>query len=137
MAKIYETFVVNEGGTSGHIETQDGLRLDVSSPTDPNREGPNPEQFMGMAWSTCLNATMRAILKAQKNDAETRVRVEVSFNKEDDGFGYYFTMDAYASVAGYTEEQTLKLVEQAHKRCPVSRLIEANQHVHIHAEAYE
>lgn len=136
MAKIYETYVVNEGGTSGHIETEDGLRLDVASPTDPSRTGPNPEQFMGMAWSTCLNATMRAIMKAQKIDAESKVRVEVSFNKQDSGFGYYFTMDAYASIEGMSEAETLKLVEQAHKRCPVSLLIEKNPHVHVHAETY-
>lgn len=136
MSKIYETVVINEKGTSGFIETDDGLKLEVSSPTDPTRTGPNPEQFMGMAWSTCLNATMQVMLKAKRTPKESKVRVVVTFNKEENKPGYYFTMNAYASVEGYSIEETLKLANQAHAQCPVSKLISANEHVHVHAEMY-
>lgn len=135
MSAIYKTEVFNEKGTEGFIETEDGLRLKTTSPSIKSSEAADPEQFMGMAWSTCLNATMIVLLKARKLTPKTRVRVEVEFKQDKPG-SYYFEMTAYGAVDGWTKEETLKLVHQAHERCPVSKLIEKNEFVHVEAEAY-
>ena len=135
MSTIYKTEVFNEKGTDGFIETADGLRLKTTSTNVKSSEGADPEQFMGMAWSTCLNATMISLLEARKASENTRVRVEVEFKQDKPG-SYYFEMTAYAAVEGWSEEESLKLANQAHKRCPVSKLIEKNEFVYVKAEAY-
>ena len=135
MSTIYKTEVYNEKGTAGFIETKNGLRLKTTSTTNPSAEGADPEQFMGMAWSTCLNATMLSLLEARKVEKNTRVRVEVEFKQDKPG-SYYFEMTAYAAVEGWSEEESLKLAHQAHERCPVSKLIDNNEYVHVLSEAY-
>lgn len=135
MSTIYKTEVVNEKGTDGFIETSNGLKLKTTSMNKKSSEGADPEQFMGMAWSTCLNATMLSLLEARKVEKDTRVRVEVEFKQDKPG-SYYFAMTAYAAVEGWTEEESLKLANQAHQRCPVSKLIEKNEFVYVKSEAY-
>lgn len=135
MSTIYKTEVFNKKGTAGFIETVNGMRIKTTSTSNPSAEGADPEQFLAMSWSTCLNATMLALLEARKVDKNTRIRVEVEFKQDKPG-SYYFEVTAYASVEGWSEEETLKLALQAHKRCPVSKLIGDNEFVHVLAEAY-
>lgn len=133
---IYKTNVFNLNGTDGYVESDDGLHLEVASVSDSAREGTNPEQLIGMSWATCLNSTMRALLKARKIEANSKVRVEVSF-KQEKAMSYYFELHAYASIEGMSAEESLKIAEQAHRRCPVSKLMEGSETVFVHAEAYE
>lgn len=54
---IYQTTVENDMGILG--ETKGDLVIRTSSPlsADP---GTNPEQLVGLAYATCLNATIEA-----------------------------------------------------------------------------
>lgn len=135
MAVIYKTEVINEKGTDGFVKTDSGLELKTTSMRKSSSQAADPEQLMGMAWSTCLNATMIALLEARKVDKKTRVRVEVEFKQDKPG-SYYFELTAYGAVEGWTLEESLKLVHQAHQRCPVSKLIEKNEFVFVKSEAY-
>ena len=135
MTVIYKAEVTNKKGTDGFIKTDSGLELKTTSIGKPSNQAANPEQLMGMAWSTCLNATMIALLQARQVEKNTRVRVEVEFKQDKPG-SYYFELTAYAAVEDWTLEETLKLAHQAHKRCPVSKLIEKNEYVFVKSEAY-
>lgn len=134
MQAKYASELINEDGVNGVSYSLDGYQVTVSSPLN-DQPGTNPEQLIGLAWVTCLNATLKAILKEQNINRKTRVRVIVSLMDEPHG-GYYFTLFGYGSIEGFSIDETKNILEHAHKRCPISKLIQANPHVSLDAELY-
>lgn len=137
MTQLYETEIINIKGTQGHSDIKDGLSFQVSSPLEADRDGLNPEQFMGLAWSTCLNATIMSLLKGRNlSHLDSKVRVIVKMMKEEAMAGYYFEMKAIVSIQSLNLEDTMKMAIQADKFCPVSKLISKNPHVTLEVEKY-
>ena len=125
--RIYSTTVTNDGGTAGWVRVSDGPQVQTGPPSDPS-QGVNPEQFLGMAWSTCLNATVEAVLRdrgvlgADGAPVRSRVSVQVSLIREPGG-EYAFVPEATVSVAGLEGADLEAVAEAAHARCPVSKLL--------------
>lgn len=114
MEKLYHTEIINNNGTDGDVEI-----------------------VGGMAWSTCLNATLISLLKGRAQaHLKSRVRVIVDMMKEQDMPGYYFRMKAIVAVETFDAYKTMKLALQSDKYCPVSKLIQGNPHLSIEVEAY-
>ncbi|GAA3071248.1 MULTISPECIES: OsmC family protein [Actinomycetes] len=125
---LYTARVVNDGGTSGHVRAAGGPSLPTASPFDAvpaegSRAGADPEQLLGMTWSTCLNATLEVVLAEAGITARSRVCVEVELHRERSGVGYRFVPRAAAAVEGLRPAQARVHVEAAHARCPVSKLL--------------
>lgn len=135
MNPLYSTRVENINGTQGSIKTSEGQVLKTGG-ASATAEGYNPEQFIGMAWSTCLHATLLSVMKARKLEAQTRVYVDVDLFQEEKTKAYYFVVNAHVAVEGLSVEETEKIAQQAHRLCPVSKLIHENPHVAIHAEKF-
>lgn len=131
----YRTQAINRDGGDGTAVVPDGLTVTVSSPLNPERDpaGTNPEQLLALAWATCLNATAQAIVARR---ARTSVRVEVELHDAAAGAGYEFHVDAHLSVEDASVEETQLVLDAAHARCPVSKLLRDAATVHVHAEAY-
>ncbi|MGP6147530.1 OsmC family protein [Jeotgalibaca sp. A127] len=127
---LFHTEVVNEYALDGEAYVKDGLRVLISDPLSQD-PGSNPEELFGLAWSTCLNATIQALLKARGVNTRSRVEVVVDYKRESDGRGYYFDLTASAAIEGYDEDQTKKLFTNAHRRCPVSKIIGSYPHVFL------
>ena len=127
---LFHTEVVNDKALEGEAYVEGGLRVLISDPLS-EAPGSNPEELFGLAWSTCLNATIQALLKGRGLDAQSRVEVGVSFKREADGRGFYFELDARAAIEGFEEKQVEKYLNSAHRRCPVSKIIGDYQHVSL------
>lgn len=128
--RIYSTTVTNDGGTAGWVRASDGPQVQTGPPSDPS-QGVNPEQLLGMAWSTCLNATVEAVLRdrgvldpggVDGAPARSRVSVQVVLVREPSG-EYAFVPEATVSVAGLEGADLEAVAEAAHARCPVSKLL--------------
>ncbi|NLC54505.1 MAG: OsmC family protein [Erysipelothrix sp.] len=94
-----------------------------------------PKNLIAMAWSLCLNATVQSILEANKKDHKSRVTVEAE-SKRNKEHGLHYILKAYVAIDGYSEDDTIKLAKMAHRLCPISKLIEANEFVSVNYEAY-
>lgn len=131
----YRTQAINRDGGDGTALVPDGLTVTVSSPLNPDRDpdGTNPEQLLGLAWATCLNATAQAVVASR---VRTAVRVEVELHDAATGGGYEFHVDAFMSVEDADETETERVLAAAHARCPVSKLIGGAATVAVHAEEY-
>src|SRR5699024_2728427 len=70
-APIYTAKVENLGGTSGEVRVDDGQTL-PTAPTSNVDQGNNPEQFLAMAWSTCLGETLKVVLAVNELDVLSR-----------------------------------------------------------------
>ena len=134
MVVRYRTEGVNHHGDEWWVEVPGGLRLPVSSPLAADSGGgTNPEQLLAMAWATCLNATAQVILAGTRRSS---VRVEVALRAARDRPGFEFDADAYLAVEGAPREEAERVLEQAHARCPVSRLLHGAATVATHTEPY-
>jgi osmotically inducible protein OsmC len=118
---IYTARVENVGGTAGEVRVEDGPTLPTGGPS-PDAAGSNPEQFLAMAWSTCLGETLKAVLREQRIDSATHVHVEVSLHLDPAG-GYRFAPRALVAIEDVPADEARRLAEAAHARCPVSRLL--------------
>ncbi len=134
-APIYTAAVENIGGTSGEVRVRDGQKL-ATAPTSHTERGNNPEQFLAMAWSTCLGETLKVVLAVAEVDALSRVRVEVELHKEKSG-GYYFVPRAYISIDGLSTEEMEKYAGRAHARCPISKLLKGQGNPIVEVETYK
>ncbi|QTU83422.1 OsmC family protein [Carnobacteriaceae bacterium zg-C25] len=132
---LYEVTVTNDKGIEGVVTSTSKERFLTSHPTN-DHPGTNPEELMGAAWATCLNATIKALLSARGHgDLASRVDVRVSLHKGEAGL--YFRLDTTASIASLSIEDATRIVESAHKRCPVSKIIGDYEHVAITVVPYE
>lgn len=128
---LFHTEVVNQDGVDGKVYVKNGgLSVTVSSPTSKD-PGTNPEELLGMSLSTCLNATIKAILKGRGLENESTVEVHVDFVPEPSGGGYFFEVMAYAQIKEMPFENAQRIVQQAEKRCPVSKLLQGSSTVEI------
>jgi organic hydroperoxide reductase OsmC/OhrA len=62
---LYTAEVGNEDGTAGHVRIAGTSAADIL-PTGGPAEGAagyNPEQFLAMAWSTCLGETLKVVIR--------------------------------------------------------------------------
>ena len=97
------------------------ISLPTGGPVE-DAEGFNPEQFLAMAWSTCLGETLRVVLAEQGLSAESAVSVEVGLHRDPAG-GFCFAPRALMSIEGVGPARAQELAEAAHARCPVSKLL--------------
>lgn len=133
-AALYRTVAVNTGGIAGHVHVADGETIRTGAPGHPE-QGTNPEQFIAMAWSTCLGATVISILQRSRIEADSRVRVEVEQHQQPDG-QYYFALIASVAIAGLDEAHVKRIANLAHHRCPISKLIGNAPRVAVQIEPY-
>lgn len=135
MSTRYRTEAINRDGGDGTSSVSGGLSVTVASPLNPDRDpsGTNPEQLLALAWATCLNATAQAVVARKQR---TAVRIEVELHDAAPGPGLEFHVDAYLSVEGADAAQTERVLEAAHARCPVSKLLGGAATVAVHGEAY-
>ncbi|WP_125573339.1 OsmC family protein [Levilactobacillus huananensis] len=126
---LYQTIAANDDGLEGHAYIADG-GLDVLT-SDPlnDQPGTNPEQLLGLALSTCLNATLAAIEKRDGLPHTSQVHTRVEFARDYRGFQFYVT--AQVIIPGVEVSTAQQMVDLAERRCPVAKLLSGNANVQI------
>ncbi|KRO03613.1 redox protein, regulator of disulfide bond formation [Levilactobacillus paucivorans] len=126
---LYQTIAANDAGLEGNAYITDG-GLDVLT-SDPlnNQPGTNPEQLLGLALSTCLNATLAAIEKRDGLPHTSQVHTLVEFARDYRGFQFYLT--AQVAIPGVDASTAQRMVDLAERRCPVAKLLAGNANVQI------
>ena len=126
---LYTTKAVNQDGLTGQSYVPDGIAVAVSSPLAAT-PGSNPEQLLGLALSTCLNATLEAIEKEHAQPHQSQVVTTVKMSR--DRFGYQFLVDAAVTLPGVEPATAARWLALAERRCPVAKLLGDNANVQIH-----
>ncbi|WP_244244672.1 OsmC family protein [Marinilactibacillus kalidii] len=135
---LFETTVVNNEGVDGvaYVDEPTGLRVITSSPTT-QAPGTNPEELFGLAITTCLNATIQSLLKARGASNKSQVTSNIQLKREQNGIGFYFNVDIYASIENLSLEEATQIILSAEKRCPVSKLTKGAETLTIHTVDYK
>ncbi|WP_019159675.1 OsmC family protein [Brevibacterium senegalense] len=158
---LYTATAHNRTGPDGESRTDGGLRVAVRSPLAPRptaeaaqtsaataatgagevtgtpasgtSAATDPEELLALAWATCLSGSARIVAPGR----DVTVRVEVDLVEDPTGPGFAFEPTVFVSFSGTTPEQAETLAQQAHGRCPVSKLLTGRGHAAIVAEPWE
>ncbi|GKT02893.1 OsmC family protein [Furfurilactobacillus entadae] len=127
----YHTTLVNEDGVTGHTfatgtASNTDFAIDVTS---KDIDATNPEQLLGMALATCLNATLEAIEKRDGYDHQTKVRVDVDQAHDTHGLQFFVDVYVYIPEDEVDRETATAWFELAESRCPVSKLMRDSNNV--------
>ncbi|EHS87328.1 Organic hydroperoxide resistance protein [Limosilactobacillus gastricus PS3] len=121
---IYQTTVENDMGILG--ETKGDLVLRTSSPLS-EMPGTNPEQLVGLAYATCLNATIEAEEARRDLVHNSQVRVQVDLGKDVEG--YQFKLLVLVRIPEVNRTVAEEILEIAKRRCPMEKLL--GQHPNV------
>lgn len=129
---LYTAIAHNTSGVSGESWVDDGLRVNVESPTAADRNGAtNPEELLALSWATCLNAAARVVAGPGVDVAAT---ASVSLHQRSDGDGFEFAAHARLHFPGKSAAESERLAAEAHARCPVSRMLSGASQVRVSAQ---
>lgn len=131
---LFHAEMVNATGITGNTYVKGGLAVALGE--TGSGKGTNPEELLGMAWATCLNATLQSMLKGRGIQAKSKVEVHVDLKREQSGSGFYFALKAMMAIEGMEHDTVLRLASWAHRRCPVSKIIGDYEHVQIEVVPY-
>ena len=127
---LFHTEVVNDKGLHGDAFVKNGgLKVTISDPLN-STPGTNPEELLGLSLSTCLNATIQALLKGRGLKNKSRVEVQVDMVPEEKG-GYFFEVAVLATIEDMPYEKADRIVQSAEKRCPVAKLMNGSKTVSV------
>ncbi|CBL92506.1 dihydroneopterin aldolase [Leuconostoc gasicomitatum] len=127
---LYHTEIENTAGLVGRVKTiiTKDLSVQTSGPLS-DEPGTNPEQLLGAALATCLNATIEAEEKRRQLEHKSVVRVGVDMARDTQGFQFFVTAQVkLPHVSRQEAEDMLAIVAQ---RCPVSKLLSGSSNVQI------
>ncbi|AKP63754.1 OsmC family protein [Levilactobacillus koreensis] len=125
---LYRTVANNDDGLESHSYVPGGLDVLTSHPLE-DAPGANPEQFIGLALSTCLNATLEAIEKKRELPHTSQVHTIVEMARDRRGFQFYLT--AEVKLPGVDAETANAMVDLAERRCPVAKLLGGSDNVQV------
>lgn len=125
---LYRTVANNDDGLNSHSYVPNGLDATTSDPLS-DRPGANPEQFIGLALSTCLNATLEAIEQRRDMPHTSQVHTIVEMARDRRGFQFYVT--AQIKLPGVDQATAEAMVALAESRCPVAKLLGGSDNVRI------
>ncbi|MFD1420770.1 OsmC family protein [Lactiplantibacillus songbeiensis] len=126
---LYTTQAINVDGLQGESCVPNGLTVPVSSPLSA-APGTNPEQLIGLALSTCLNATLEQIEKEQQVIHQSTVVTTVKLSRDQQG--YQFVVDATVTIPEVDQATAAAWLELAEARCPVAKLLAGSANVTIY-----
>lgn len=124
----YRTVAINDDGLESHSYVPGGLDVLTSSPTN-DQPGANPEQFVGLALSTCLNATLEAIEERKGIPHTSQVHTIVEMARDTRGLQFYVT--AQIRIPGVDRATAESMVDLAERRCPVAKLLSGSDNVQV------
>ncbi|KRL41665.1 OsmC family protein [Liquorilactobacillus nagelii] len=127
---LYHTEIENRAGLNGYVRSLNGGKFEqlTSSPlkTVP---GSNPEQLIGAALATCLNATLEAEEKRRGLSHQAVVRVAIDLGRDYQGFQFWLRAQVkLPQVERQTAQEMLAICE---RRCPVAKLLASSPNVTV------
>ena len=130
MKKLYETAMINHGGREGEVEAPNGSMHMKITPPGIHADGTNPEQLFAAGYASCFNGALQHMIKEANLTVDSTVKARVSLYTLDEG-GYKIGVVLEVHVEDVSEEEAMKLAEQAHDYCPYSKATKGNFDVEV------
>jgi lipoyl-dependent peroxiredoxin len=114
----------------GTVSSGSGVLKDASynfAQRFEDKPGTNPEELIAAAHAACYAMALSAKLEGAGSKGESvESRASVTLEKTDAGFTVTKShLEVVAKVPGLSNDDFIKLAEDAKKTCPISRLLNA------------
>jgi osmotically inducible protein OsmC len=115
---------------SGKVTTESGVLAETPysfKTRFENEKGTNPEELIAAAHAECFSMTMAFVLQAAAY-SPTELEVEAAVTIEPEGQGFRISQSALtlrAQVPNLDEATFARMVGDAEKGCPVSKVLKA------------
>jgi osmotically inducible protein OsmC len=124
----------------GQLTTQSGVLTDQRygfHTRFENESGTNPEELIAAAHAGCFTMALSfALAKEGITDARLETKARVELDSEGEGFKISRSdLDLTADVPGLDESRLRNLAEDAKRNCPISKLLNADMELTVHAGA--
>lgn len=138
--KLYTGTATIQGGRNGSGTSSDNrLKVDFSSPTDPNRRptGTDPEQLFACGYAACYGGAVEFVCKQKGASlgAPVEVTAKVTLGKIDPAPRFGIAVELTVTLTGVTQAQAQEICEAAHLVCPYSNAIRGNVEVSTTVQA--
>ncbi|CCP88282.1 OsmC family protein [Candidatus Phytoplasma solani] len=118
------------------FEEKNSTTKKLVSALEPSQNQSGPKDLFCLSWSICLYKTSKKILEEQGHqDKDLKVKVTLEMAKDDKGF--YFKPTAILGIENMSLQQVQIILLAADQRCPISRLISANDNVKTQVANYD
>lgn len=124
----------------GLLSTQSGVLQDQPYGFNTrfgDERGTNPEELIAAAHAGCFTMALAfALAKQGVSDARLETKARVTLVPEGDGFKVTRSdLDLTADVPDLDDDKLQALAEDAKKNCPISKLLNADMDLTVHAGA--
>lgn len=124
----------------GLLSTQSGVIQDQPYGFNTrfgDERGTNPEELIAAAHAGCFTMALAfALAKQGVSDARLETKARVTLVPEGDGFKVTRSdLDLTADVPDLDDDKLQALAEDAKKNCPISKLLNADMDLTVHAGA--
>jgi osmotically inducible protein OsmC len=124
----------------GSLTTQSGVLQDQRYGFNTrfgDERGTNPEELIAAAHAGCFTMALSfALAKQGITDARLETTARVTLEQDGDSFKVSRSdLDLTADVPGLGQEKLQNLAEDAKKNCPISKLLNADMDLTVHAGA--
>jgi lipoyl-dependent peroxiredoxin len=112
------------GGRTGEVWSMNGSYRHDTTVAGTERGGVTPEELIAGAWAACYGTTIASLAKARRVEVGTPL-IETAVTLSSSAGTYTITEAELRVVSNVAvPPETLdKLVEEAHGRCPVSKVL--------------
>lgn len=124
----------------GHLTTQSGVLSDQAYGFNTrfgDERGTNPEELIAAAHAGCFTMALSfALAKEGITDARLETTARVKLEQDGDGFKVSRSdLDLTADVRGLDDDRLKAMAEDAKANCPISKLLNADMDLTVHAGA--
>jgi len=124
----------------GQLTTQSGVLSDQRYGFNTrfgDERGTNPEELIAAAHAGCFTMALSfALAKEGFTDARLETTAKVKLDQDGEGFKVSRSdLDLTADVPGVDESRLQALAEEAKANCPISKLLNADMDLTVHAGA--
>ena len=124
----------------GHLTTQSGVLSGQAYGFNTrfgDERGTNPEELIAAAHAGCFTMALSFAL-AKEGITDARLETSARVRLEPDGDGFKVTrsdLELTANVPGLDEDRLQAFAEDAKTNCPISKLLNADMNLTVHAGA--
>jgi osmotically inducible protein OsmC len=123
MKILYKSLIENEIGDNSEIYSINGKKIRFN-PTHIDQDGHNPGELIAFSWCTCLQATLKYVLKTKGYNVYSKTTVEylkLYESNEKKEFRFQYKAILYIDISDKDIRNDLMI--EVHNRCPVSKLL--------------
>ncbi|MFP7699597.1 MAG: OsmC family protein [Candidatus Phytoplasma pyri] len=133
----FQIIIFYEKKLNDFLFIKDNIKNKLSSALIPNNQNKSdPQELFCLSWIICFYKTSKKIL-LKKGFHDLDIKINLISNLQKDKQGFYFELILKAGIESLSLDNSKIILEEAHQKCPISRMINKYNHLKIFPVNYK